>query len=179
MQGSLASNEQAVRAGRAASTTRVKYIHETPHVAATPVTTSWVYGLLTGTYPKCCIKWEGSIQYIILQEKLLRVKGLGCLVSILKCMVEWSQDYYIDPATTGLNTVRVIRGEEKEAAPGQLATNESEGQDGGEERGVASRHGSMGLWKHGMGTGAEGEESLEQFESRKQKKKKVQHGIQL
>ena len=31
--------------------------------------------------------------------------GLDCLCSILKCMVEWSRDYYIDPATTGLNAV--------------------------------------------------------------------------
>lgn len=43
---------------------------------------------------------------------MLRVKGLECLVSLLKCMVEWSREYYIDPATTGLNTVRVIRGED-------------------------------------------------------------------
>ena len=50
------------------------------------------------------------------------MKGLECLVSILKCMVEWSRDYYIDPATTGLNTVRVIR-----AAPGQSVANEVDG----------------------------------------------------
>ena len=31
------------------------------------------------------------------------VTGLECLCSILKCMVEWSREYYIDPATTGLN----------------------------------------------------------------------------
>jgi len=31
--------------------------------------------------------------------------GLDCLCSILKCMVEWSREYYIDPATTGLNAV--------------------------------------------------------------------------
>ena len=31
--------------------------------------------------------------------------GLECLCSILKCMVEWSREYYIDPSTTGLNAV--------------------------------------------------------------------------
>ena len=31
--------------------------------------------------------------------------GLECLCSVLKCMVEWSRDHYIDPATTGLNAV--------------------------------------------------------------------------
>ena len=50
-----------------------------------------------------------------IQEKMLRVKGLECLVSILKCMVEWSREYYIDPATTGLNTVvRIIPAEVEE-----------------------------------------------------------------
>ncbi|XP_048255616.1 brefeldin A-inhibited guanine nucleotide-exchange protein 1-like isoform X2 [Haliotis rufescens] len=31
------------------------------------------------------------------QEKSMRIKGLMCLVSILKCMVEWSKDLYINP----------------------------------------------------------------------------------
>ncbi|CAL1541394.1 unnamed protein product, partial [Lymnaea stagnalis] len=31
------------------------------------------------------------------QEKSMRIKGLHCLVSILKCMVEWSKDLYINP----------------------------------------------------------------------------------
>ena len=114
---------------------------------------------------------------------MLRVEGLECLVSILKCMVEWSRDYYIDPATTGLNTVRVIRGED---APGQLATNEvtDGGRDVTEDKLAVplSRHGTA-TGKSGMGTGAEGEEtkyaSLEEFEMRKQRKEKMQHGIQL
>jgi brefeldin A-inhibited guanine nucleotide-exchange protein len=32
-----------------------------------------------------------------LQEKSMRIKGLECLVSILKCKVEWSKDLYINP----------------------------------------------------------------------------------
>lgn len=31
------------------------------------------------------------------QERNMRLKGLECLVSILKCMVEWSSDLYISP----------------------------------------------------------------------------------
>lgn len=31
------------------------------------------------------------------QELTLRKKGLECLVSILKCMVEWSKDQYVNP----------------------------------------------------------------------------------
>ena len=35
----------------------------------------------------------------------MRVKGLECLVAILKCLVQWSHDLYINPITTGLNAV--------------------------------------------------------------------------
>lgn len=31
------------------------------------------------------------------QEQSMRLKGLECLVSILKCMVEWSKDLYVNP----------------------------------------------------------------------------------
>ena len=31
------------------------------------------------------------------QEKSMRLKGLECLVAILKCMVEWSRDIYVNP----------------------------------------------------------------------------------
>jgi len=31
------------------------------------------------------------------QEKSMRLKGLECLVSVLKCMVEWSKDLYTNP----------------------------------------------------------------------------------
>uniref|UniRef100_A0A8D8CN02 Brefeldin A-inhibited guanine nucleotide-exchange protein 2 n=1 Tax=Culex pipiens TaxID=7175 RepID=A0A8D8CN02_CULPI len=31
------------------------------------------------------------------QEKSMRIRGLECLVSILKCMVEWSKDLYANP----------------------------------------------------------------------------------
>ncbi|KAJ2944176.1 hypothetical protein O0L34_g18153 [Tuta absoluta] len=31
------------------------------------------------------------------QEKSMRIRGLECLVSILKCMVEWSKELYINP----------------------------------------------------------------------------------
>ena len=74
-------------------------------------------------------------------------------MSILKCMVEWSRDYYIDPATTGLNTVRVIRAA-KGDVPEQLGANE------GEEREVeevgARRVGSFHSIRSGIGTCTEG-----------------------
>ena len=36
----------------------------------------------------------GATQF---QEKSMRIKGLECLVSILKCKVEWSKDLYMNP----------------------------------------------------------------------------------
>ena len=32
-----------------------------------------------------------------MQEKKIRSKGVECLVSILKCMVEWSKELYVNP----------------------------------------------------------------------------------
>lgn len=31
------------------------------------------------------------------QEKCMRIRGLECLVSLLKCMVDWSKDLYVNP----------------------------------------------------------------------------------
>lgn len=31
------------------------------------------------------------------QERSIRIKGLECLVSIMKCLVEWSKDLYVNP----------------------------------------------------------------------------------
>ena len=51
------------------------------------------------------------------QERALRIKGLECLGAILKCMVEWSRDLYINPNahsdadTTKENHVDVDTGE--------------------------------------------------------------------
>ncbi|KAJ8919644.1 hypothetical protein NQ315_006170 [Exocentrus adspersus] len=33
------------------------------------------------------------------QERAMKLRGLECLVSILKCMVEWSKDLYVNPNT--------------------------------------------------------------------------------
>ena len=85
---------------------------------------------------------------------MLRLKGLECLVSILKCMVEWSHAYYIDPATTGLNTVRVIRATEKGEAPEKLDLNKPD-LESSEEKG-AGWHGNAATGKSGTGTAIEG-----------------------
>lgn len=41
--------------------------------------------------------FEAGIRPI--EEKAMRVRGLECLVSVLKCMVEWSKDMYVNPNT--------------------------------------------------------------------------------
>ena len=38
-----------------------------------------------------------------MQLRMLRLKGLECVVSILKCMVEWSRDLYINPNSVQSN----------------------------------------------------------------------------
>lgn len=44
------------------------------------------------------------------QEKSMRICGLECLVSILKCMVEWSRDLYVNPnVQTNLGAERNVR----------------------------------------------------------------------
>ncbi|XP_074598871.1 ADP ribosylation factor guanine nucleotide exchange factor Sec71 isoform X2 [Brevipalpus obovatus] len=43
------------------------------------------------------------------QERGMRIKGLECLVSILKCMAEWSKDLYVNPhQMANLNQNRAI-----------------------------------------------------------------------
>lgn len=45
------------------------------------------------------------------QEKSMRIRGLECLVSILKCMVEWSKDLYVNPNSQTTLGERVIKEE--------------------------------------------------------------------
>lgn len=71
---------------------------------------------------------------------MLRVKGLECLVLILKCMVEWSREYYIDPATTGLKAVRVVRGDDPELSLPVSHVAEEDSSSVDERRGSGSHH---------------------------------------
>lgn len=55
-------------------------------------------------FPVISALWTRSACYGVMkrvcsdfQELTLRKKGLECLVSILKCMVEWSKDQYVNP----------------------------------------------------------------------------------
>eukprot|EP00731_Ephydatia_muelleri_P031777 Em0023g284a len=115
------------------------------------------------------------------QEKMLRTKGLECLVSILRCMVEWSRDFYTDPATTGLTAVRVIVPEGTDSAA-QLTTDEVAN--------IRKTSGSLPAVQKPItgatdGALAEGTEAVttvnspEQFELQKTRKEIMQKGIKL
>uniref|UniRef100_A0A8C2SG23 SEC7 domain-containing protein n=1 Tax=Capra hircus TaxID=9925 RepID=A0A8C2SG23_CAPHI len=95
-----------------------------------------------------------------LQELSLRKKGLECLVSILKCMVEWSKDLYVNPNhQTSLGQERPMDQE-----MGDLARRSS----------VTSMESTVS-----SGTQTTIQDDPEQFEVIKQQKEMIEHGIEL
>jgi brefeldin A-inhibited guanine nucleotide-exchange protein len=67
----------------------------------------------------------------IMQIKNFRLKGLECLVSILKCMVEWSKDLYVNP-NLNLTQVDEVSTEKNASGNSQLGV-VKEGGGGGFE----------------------------------------------
>ncbi|XP_073439955.1 brefeldin A-inhibited guanine nucleotide-exchange protein 1 isoform X2 [Dendrobates tinctorius] len=105
------------------------------------------------------------------QELSLRKKGLECLVSILKCMVEWSKDLYVNPNS------QTTLGQEK---PIEQETNESKHPE------TINRYGSLNsldsTTSSGIGsysTQMSGTDNPEQFEVLKQQKEIIEQGIDL
>ncbi|OWK02935.1 ARFGEF2, partial [Cervus elaphus hippelaphus] len=93
-------------------------------------------------------------------ELSLRKKGLECLVSILKCMVEWSKDLYVNPNhQTSLGQERPVDQE-----VGDLARRSS----------VTSMESTVS-----SGTQTTVQDDPEQFEVIKQQKEMIEHGIEL
>lgn len=106
-----------------------------------------------------------------LQELTLRKKGLECLVSILKCMVEWSKDQYVNPNS------QTSLGQEK---PLEQESNESKHPE------TINRYGSINSLdstaSSGIGsysTQMSGTDNPEQFEVLKQQKEIIEQGIDL
>ncbi|XP_067836412.1 brefeldin A-inhibited guanine nucleotide-exchange protein 1 isoform X3 [Heptranchias perlo] len=106
-----------------------------------------------------------------LQELSLRKKGLECLVSILKCMVEWSKDLYVNPNS--------------QTSLGQDKTSE---QDNNENKypDTINRYGSINSLdstaSSGIGsysTQTSGADNPEQYEVLKQQKEIIEQGIEL
>lgn len=105
------------------------------------------------------------------QELNLRKKGLECLVSILKCMVEWSKDLYVNPNS------QTTLGQEK---PVEQETNETKHPE------TINRYGSLNsldsTTSSGIGsysTQMSGTDNPEQFEVLKQQKEIIEQGIDL
>ncbi|XP_046854837.1 brefeldin A-inhibited guanine nucleotide-exchange protein 1-like [Xenia sp. Carnegie-2017] len=100
------------------------------------------------------------------QERSIRIKGLECLVSILKCMVEWSTDSQVDDnfdLVDGAPTIsRKGSTEENEnvVEPGDLQSQKTGGNQ-------SSLNSSKAI------------DNAEEFESLKQKKETKEKGIQL
>lgn len=104
------------------------------------------------------------------QEKSMRIRGLECLVSILKCMVEWSKDLYINPnSQTSLG----------ETIPKNGNNNSEEVPD------MAKSHSgsSLSLNSYGstntFGGNRETLELPEEFEERKHRKEVMETGIDM
>uniref|UniRef100_A0A4W4GK62 SEC7 domain-containing protein n=1 Tax=Electrophorus electricus TaxID=8005 RepID=A0A4W4GK62_ELEEL len=93
----------------------------------------------------------------LLQELSLRKKGLECLVSILKCMVEWSRDLYVNP------NLQTNLGEQPLRPPEHLS----------------SRRDSVGSQDSAVSSGVQASDHPVQYEVIKQQKEIIEHGIEL
>uniref|UniRef100_A0A4W4GKC9 SEC7 domain-containing protein n=1 Tax=Electrophorus electricus TaxID=8005 RepID=A0A4W4GKC9_ELEEL len=101
----------------------------------------------------------------LLQELSLRKKGLECLVSILKCMVEWSRDLYVNPnLQTNLGQEHQAEGEVVEVKPPEH---------------LSSRRDSVGSQDSAVSSGVQASDHPVQYEVIKQQKEIIEHGIEL
>eukprot|EP00063_Salmo_salar_P071329 XP_014046164.1 PREDICTED: brefeldin A-inhibited guanine nucleotide-exchange protein 1-like isoform X3 [Salmo salar] len=106
------------------------------------------------------------------QELSLRRKGLECLVSILKCMVEWSNDQYVNPnSQTSLGQEKPVDQEPSESTKPPESIN---------------RYGSLNSLDSSASSGIgsystlmSGTDNAEQFEVLKQQKEIIEQGIDL
>ncbi|MCJ8741673.1 hypothetical protein PDJAM_G00073420 [Pangasius djambal] len=102
-----------------------------------------------------------------LQELSLRKKGLECLVSILKCMVEWSKDLYVNP------NLQTNLGQEHQA--------EGEGVEAKLPEHLSSRRDSVSSQDSAVSSSVQAPQPdhPEQYEVIKQQKEIIEHGIEL
>ncbi|XP_048352871.1 brefeldin A-inhibited guanine nucleotide-exchange protein 2 isoform X2 [Sphaerodactylus townsendi] len=106
-----------------------------------------------------------------LQELSLRKKGLECLVSILKCMVEWSKDLYVNPnhqASLGPD-----KSSDQEMGEGKCL------EMGGRRSSASSLDSTISSGIGSVGTQTALHDDPEQFEVIKQQKEIIEHGIEL
>ncbi|XP_056019394.1 brefeldin A-inhibited guanine nucleotide-exchange protein 1-like isoform X4 [Ostrea edulis] len=102
-----------------------------------------------------------------IQEKSIRIKGLECLVSVLKCMVEWSKDLYVNPHSQS------NLGQEK------MPNTETDSDSG---KGTMTSYGSVNSLNTNDGSqtlSTTPTDNPEQFESQKQQKEIMETGIEM
>lgn len=104
------------------------------------------------------------------QEKNMRIKGLECLVSILKCMVEWSKDLYVNPQSLSNLGAESNVETDSDSGKGTIASYDS-----------TNSINSTGMSASTSGTpiGPTPPDNLEEFEVRKQQKDIWENGIEM
>ncbi|KAJ6665619.1 hypothetical protein lerEdw1_001989 [Lerista edwardsae] len=106
-----------------------------------------------------------------LQELSLRKKGLECLVSVLKCMVEWSKDLYVNPNHQA--SVGPDKPSDQEMGEGKCL------EMGGRRSSASSLDSTVSSGIGSVGTQTTVPDDPEQFEVIKQQKEIIEHGIEL
>ncbi|XP_026283039.1 brefeldin A-inhibited guanine nucleotide-exchange protein 1 isoform X2 [Frankliniella occidentalis] len=107
------------------------------------------------------------------QEKSMRIRGLECLVSILKCMVEWSKDLYVNPNSQ--TSLGERKDPETEPIPQPSSTGSMKSTHGGSSNSINSATSSVSM----NTINREFLDSPEQFEVLKQQKEVWESGIQI
>ncbi|XP_071487051.1 brefeldin A-inhibited guanine nucleotide-exchange protein 1-like [Diadema antillarum] len=109
------------------------------------------------------------------QEKRMRVKGLDCLVSILKCMVEWSKDLYVNPnLQTNLGQEKAVGFDQTDADSGKGTMTSS-----GSQNSLNSTHSGSLPAVNLSSSQTLPADSPEQFETLKQQKEIMEQGIEI
>lgn len=107
-----------------------------------------------------------------MEEKAMRIRGLECLVSVLKCMVEWSKDLYVNPNT------QATLGEPPSKANGP---NNDDASETVSTTHMRSNHGGSSQSLNSMGSSINREvlDLPEELEERKQRKEVMETGIDM
>jgi len=107
-----------------------------------------------------------------IQEKSMRIKGLECLVSILKCKVEWSKDLYMNP------NLQTSLGETTHKSPTSPHDTDSIDQQSIKHSGSSLSLNSAGSINNNSGN-KEVLDFPEELEERKQRKELMETGIEM
>lgn len=109
------------------------------------------------------------------QEKSMRIRGLECLVSILKCMVEWSKDLYVNPNSQ--SSLGERKDPESEPIPPAqpVGAGNMKSSHGGSSNSINSATSTVSM----NAINREFLDSPEQFEVLKQQKEVWETGIQI